>query len=172
MPEFQQARGQRSAPETDALSWQLSRRGLRRLSNEQLLLRATLRSKALAAASIATCAAIVRDTPTETQMHDAFGKLDGTDITAFFSLVAEAIHAELQQQSPPTVVSEADFPAAFGALLSAVPQDRAERLAALLSRGPTQTSEEDVCWAERTFLAGLLSLQEPYRAMLARAVVQ
>lgn len=172
MPEFQEARGQRSAQEAEVLSWQLSRRGLHRLSNEQLLLRATLRSKALKAASTATCAAIVRDKPTEAQMQDAFGKLDDKDTAAFFSLFAEAIRAELQHQPPPTVVSEADFPTAFGALLGAVPQDQAERLAALLSRGPTQTSDEEVCWAERTFLTALLSLSEPYRGMLARAVVQ
>jgi hypothetical protein len=172
LPEFQKARGQRSEQEAEALSWQLSRQGMHRLSDEQLLRRVSLRSKMLAPVPNGTCAAIVRDTPTDAQLKEALEKLEGKDLEAFFTLSTEAVRAELQHLPPPTVVSEVDFPTAFGALLSALPEEQAERLAALLLRGPAQTSDEEVCWAERTFLNALLSLNEPHRSMLARAVVQ
>jgi hypothetical protein len=170
--EFQDARGQRSEQEAATLSWQLSRQGLRRLSDEQLLRRVSLKSKMLAPVPNGTCAAIVRDTPTEAQLKEALEKLDSENLELFFTLSAEAVRAELQHHPPPTVIGEAEFPTAFGALLSALPEEQAERLAALLSRGPAQTSDEEVCWAERTFLNALLSLNEPHRSLLARAVVQ
>lgn len=114
----------------------------------------------------------MRDTSTAAQLKEALEKLESKDLESFFTLSAEAVRAELQHLPPPTVVSGADFPTAFGALLSALPEEQAERLAALLSRGPAQTADEEVCWAERTFLNALLSLNEPQRSLLARAVVQ
>jgi hypothetical protein len=172
LPKFQEARGQRSEQEVEALSWQLSRQGMHRLSDEQLLRRVALRSKMLAPVSNETCVAIVRDTPTTAQLKEALENLETQDLESFFTLSLEAIRTELEHHPPPTVVSEADFPTAFGALLSALPEEQAERLAALLSRGPAQTSDEEVCWAERTFLNALLYLNEPHRSLLARAVVQ
>jgi hypothetical protein len=172
LPEFQEARGQRSDKEAEALSRQLSRRGMHRLSDEQLLLCMTLRRKLLASVNSETCTAIVRDALTGARLLRALEHLDGKDLASFFALSLDAVRAELQHVPPPRIVSEAEFPAAFGALLSALPPEQADRLAALLSQGPAHSSDEDVCWAERTFLQALLSLNEPYRGILTRAIVQ
>lgn len=48
IPEFQEIRGQRSKQEAEALSWQLSRQEMHRLSDKQLLRRVSLRSEMLA----------------------------------------------------------------------------------------------------------------------------
>jgi hypothetical protein len=150
----------------------LARQGFKRLSNEQLLQRAVIRGRLLASVDVTTCAAIVRDTATATQMNTALAKLETAEVERFFTLKEAAALAEARQQQPPAFAQDTEFPEAFGALLGTLPQEQAERLAMLLSGDPSRASNEDLCWAERTFLDALVSLGEPYRSSLTRGVVQ
>jgi hypothetical protein len=171
-PEVQAAIAGRSPVEANKLLKNFVRQGWSRLSDERLLLRVAIRKKLLAATDITTCASIVRETATEAQTKKAFTKLAAAETEAFFALSTEAALAELKRQQKPRIVREEELPELFGALLSKLSEEQAERLATLLSRGPSQASDEDICWAERTFLETLSALNEPYRSTLARAVVQ
>ncbi len=77
--------GQSSAATDEALD-RLARRGWKRLSDDQLLQRVTIRRKLLSSADVTTCAAVVRDKATEAQTHAALATLDAPDVEAFFSL--------------------------------------------------------------------------------------
>lgn len=171
-PEIQKTVGERSQTEAKAFLDTLTRRRFKRLSNEQLLQRAVIRGRLLASADVTICAAIVRDTATDTQMNTALAKLETGEMEKFFTLKEAAILAEARQQQAPAFVQDTEFPEAFGALLGALPQEQAERLSMLLSGDPSRTSNDDLCWAERTFLDTLVSLGEPYRSSLTRGVVQ
>jgi hypothetical protein len=70
------------------------------------------------------------------------------------------------------MVLQDQFPEAFGSLLKTLPAEQADHLGELLTGDPSRASDDDICWAEKTFLDALLMVQEPYRSTLARAVVQ
>ena len=163
--------GQSSAATDEALD-RLARRGWKRLSDDQLFQRVSIRRKLLSSADITTCAAVVRDKATEAQTHAALTTLDAPDVEAFFSLKEAATVAEVKEQKPPKMVLQDQFPEAFGSLLQTLPAEQADHLASLLTGDPARASDEDICWAEKTFLDALLTTQEPYRSILARAVVQ
>ena len=171
-PEIQKTVSGRPQPEAMALLDTLARRGFKRLSNEQLLQRAVIRGRLLASVDVTTCAAIVRDAATTAQMNTALAKLETAEVEKFLTLKEAAVLAEARQQQPPAFAQDTEFPPAFGALLEALPQEQAEHLAMLLSGEPTRASNDDLCWAERTFLDTLVSLREPYRSSLTRGVVQ
>ena len=163
--------GQSSAATDEALD-RLARRGWKRLSDDQLFQRVTIRRKLLSSADVTTCAAVVRDKATEAQTHAALATLDAPDVEAFFSLKEMATLAEVKNQQPSKMVLQDQFPEAFGSLLQTLPAEQADHLASLLTGDPARASDEDICWAEKTFLDALLTTQEPYRSTLARAVVQ
>lgn len=172
IPEVQKALGgyAQDAPH-DALD-RLARRGWKRLSDEQLFQRVTLRRKILSSSDVPTCAAVVRDKASEAQVHAALTKLEATDVAAFFTLKETAVLAETKDQKPPKIVLQEQFPEAFSSLLKTLPPEQADHLGELLTGDPVRASDEDICWAEKTFLDALLTVQEPYRSTLARAVVQ
>jgi hypothetical protein len=171
-PEIQKAVSGQSQTEAEVLLDTLARRGFKRLSNDQLLQRAVVRGRLLASVDVTTCAAIVRDTATTAQINTALAKLEIAEVEKFLTLKEAAILAEVRQQQPPAFVQDTEFPEAFDALLGTLPQEQAEHLAMLLSGDPSSASNEDLCWAERTFLDTLVSLREPYRSALTRGVVQ
>jgi hypothetical protein len=150
----------------------LAHRGWKRLSDDQLFQRVTLRRKILSSSDTPTCAAVVRDKASVKQVNTALSKLDASDVTAFFTLKETAILAEARDQKPPKMILQEQFPEAFGSLLKTLPAEQADHLGELLTGDPSRASDEDICWAEKTFLDALLAVQEPYRSTLARAVVQ
>ncbi len=172
IPEVQKAlEGSATNAPNEALD-RLARRGWKRLSDEQLFQRVTLRRKLLSSSDIPACAAVVRDKASQAQTHAALAKLEASDITAFFTLREAAVLAEAKDQKPSKMILQEQFPEAFGSLLKTLPPEQADHLGELLTGDPARASEEDICWAEKTFLDALLTVQEPYRSTLARAVVQ
>ena len=171
-PEVQKVLAGQSQAATDEALDRLARRGWKRLSDDQLFQRATIRRKLLSSADITTCAAMVRDKATEAQTYAALAKLEAADVETFFSLKETAALAEVKDQKPPKMVLQDQFPEAFGALLRTLPAEQADHLGELLTGDPSHAADEDICWAEKTFLDALLTTQEPYRSTLARAVVQ
>lgn len=171
-PEVKKALEGQSQGATDEALERLARRGWKRLSDEQLFQRVALRRKILSSTDVTECAAVVRDKVSQAQLHSTLTKLDAIDIEAFFTLRETAAVAEAKDQKPPKMVLQDEFPAAFGSLLKTLPPEQADHLGELLTGDPSRASDEDICWAEKTFLDALLTLQEPYRGTLARAVVQ
>ena len=151
-PEVKKALEEQSQGATDEALDRLVRRGWKRLSDDQLVQRVILRRKLLSSVDIITCAAVVRDKATEAQTHAALATLDAPDVEVFFSLREAATVAEVKEQKPPKMVLQDQFPEAFGALLKTLPPEQAEHLGELLTGDPSRASDEDICWAEKTFL--------------------
>jgi len=170
--DVQKAVASQSQIATDETLERLAHRGWKRLTDDQLFQRVTIRRKLLSSTDITTCAAVVRDKATEAQTLAVLAKLDPTEVETFFSLKEIAALAEVKNQQPPKMILQEQFPSAFDALLGILPPDQAEHLGTLLTGDPARASDEDICWAEKTFLDALLSVHEPYRSTLARAVVQ
>src|SRR5262245_37934064 len=145
-PVINKAISGQSHTEAEAFLDALARRGFKRLSDEQLRQRAVIRGRLLASVDIKTCASIVRETATATQLNTALAKLETAEVEKFLALKEAAVLAEVRQQQPPTFDQDTEFPEAFGALLGVLPQEQAERLAMLLSGDPSRTSNEDLCW--------------------------
>ena len=171
-PEVKKALEEQSQGATDEALDRLVRRGWKRLNDDQLVQRVILRRKVLSSIDVTTCAAIVRDKATRPQTRAALATLDAIDIEKFFSLEEMATLAEAKNQQPPKMILQDQFPEAFGALLKTLPPEHAAHLGELLTGDPSRASDDDICWAEKTFLDALLMVQEPYRSTLARAVVQ
>jgi hypothetical protein len=172
IPEVQKAlAGSATNAPNDALD-RLAHRGWKRLSDEQLFQRVALRRKILSSVDVTTCASVVRDKASQAQTHSALAKLAASEVTAFFTLREAAVLAEAKDQKPPKMILQEEFPEAFGSLLKTLPPEQADHLGKLLTGDPSRASDEDLCWAEKTFLDALLTVQEPYRSTLARAVVQ
>jgi len=171
-PEVKKALEEQSQGATDEALDRLVRRGWKRLSDDQLVQRVILRRKVLSSIDVTTCAAIVRDKATRPQTRAVLATLDAIDIEKFFSLEEMATLAEANNQQPPKMILQDQFPEAFGALLKTLPPEHADHLGELLTGDPSRASDDDICWAEKTFLDALLMVQEPYRSTLARAVVQ
>jgi len=171
-PEVKKALEEQSQGATDEALDRLVRRGWKRLSDDQLVQRVILRRKVLSSTDVTTCAAIVRDKATRPQTRAVLATLDAIDIEKFFSLEEMATLAEAKNQQPPKMILQDQFPEAFGALLKTLPPEHADHLGELLAGDPVRASDDDICWAEKTFLDALLTTHEPYRSILARAVVQ
>jgi hypothetical protein len=171
-PEVKKALEEQPQGVTDEALDRLVRRGWKRLSDEQLFQRVALRRKILSSTDVTSCAAVVRDKVSPSQLHSALAKLEATDIRMFFTLKEIAVLAEAKNQRPPKMVLQDQFPEAFGALLKTLPPEHAGHLGELLTGDPSRASDDDICWAEKTFLDALLTTHEPYRSILARAVVQ
>jgi hypothetical protein len=170
--EVKKALEEQSQGATDEALDRLVRRGWKRLSDDQLVQQVILRRKVLSSIDVTTCAAIVRDKATRPQTRAVLATLDAIDIEKFFSLEEMATLAEAKNQRPPKMILQDQFPEAFGALLKTLPPEHADHLGELLTGDPSRASDDDICWAEKTFLDALLMVQEPYRSTLARAVVQ
>ena len=171
MPVFRELLARSAAPEDPVqLVRALSMKGLARLSDDDLLHRAALLTALVGHADVGTCAAIFRDSPTAEQLHAAFLKLDPDTLDDWVDLAARSAMAELQQTEAPSV-SETQTTDALSALVKALPPDDGQRLAKVLE-DVSQSSDEDACWAARTFYGRVTGIGGPYDRILARTLVR
>jgi hypothetical protein len=171
IPEFRARFASLSKTEAYTFRRELGRKAMSRLNDEKLRVRTTIMRKVLTAADIRTCAAIERGTASRSQTNEALNKLGSADVNTYFTLMEEAIRAELRALPRPKTVEEDQIAASFNVLLHKLPRDQAERLMSVYGE-PSQASDADICWAGRTFFTALSSLDEPHQSVLARAIVQ
>jgi hypothetical protein len=170
-PEFQAATAGLSETEIGALSQDMFRKGLSRLDDASLLVRASIMEKMLTVADSATCSAISRDTVTPAQLFEVIAKLDAATMNTWVALSEKAALSELREHPPRQTIEDSVASTSIKVLLDTLPPDQAERLRSIWN-DDSLASDEDRCWAERTCYKTLNSLSEPHRSTLARAVVR
>jgi hypothetical protein len=133
--------------------------------------RASNVEKLLTVADSVTCSAITGGTATPAQVSEVTAKLDAATVNTWVALLEKAALSELRKHPLRQMIEDSVVSTSFKGLLDTLPPDQAERLRSIWN-DDSQLSDEDRCWAERTFYKALNSLSEPPRSTLARAVVQ
>jgi hypothetical protein len=170
-PEFQAATAGLSKTEVEAVVQDAARKGLSRLGDASLLARTAIMEEVLTVVDSATCSAIARGTVTPAQLFEVLAKLDAATMNAWMALWGEAVLSELRKHPLPQTIEDSVVSTSFEVLVDTLPPDQGERLLSIWN-DDSQASDEDRCWAARTFHKTLNSLGEPHRSTLARAVVQ
>jgi hypothetical protein len=170
IPEFEARYGDvESGDEAFRLGQELGVAGLARLPDERLLRYWQLSNAMLALADDADCAAIMRQTISGTDAAGVVRRLEIDEFREMLDITYTALESELKGTPGPPVPTNADVEAASFALAGAMGADTVVELGTTL----TDTSAEDaaVCGAARSFVGGILDLEEPHRTTFLRYMV-
>jgi hypothetical protein len=169
---LQEVHPELSVPDSErarTIGYNLSRNGMRRLSNGQLIRRAALLARITAEADPQTCAAVFRGDPAP-GMETALRRLSAVEIDGWFDLLYDAMSAELQQAPLPDAPSRAEVRRSVQELLDTLSPADAQLLSSML-RNPRAGSDDDACRAARLLYAGVIEVPIESRVTLARALV-
>jgi hypothetical protein len=158
-----------SAEQAHDVGQQLALRGLRRLSNDQLVLRAQVLGRILSVSDIATCAAIVNGRVAP-GLEAAIRQLSDDDMQAWLDLVFESTVAELEQRTAPNPPTSARVSLALATLSSRLLPEDADVMKQALT-DPRTASADQSCKAGRLLYGTLPELATDDRVVLARALV-
>jgi hypothetical protein len=168
-PEFRERVNGMSAEQAHDLGQQLALRGLRRLTNDQLVVRAQVVGRILSLSDLATCAAIVNGRVAP-GLEAAIRQLPDDDMQEWLDLVFESTVAELEQRTVPKPPTSARVTQALASLSSRLPPEDAEVMRRALA-DPQGTSADQSCKAGRLLYGTLSELAADDRIVLARALV-
>ena len=144
--------------------------GLRRLPDRSLVSHAQLMGEALAAAPVELCAAVAGWSASSEEYRRLLDGLPPEGVARLLEVFRAGVMAELRGRSPwPTPEAEA-VSGAFRMLGDRMTELARDSLARLLSPDASPAPEE-ACWADRTLYQGVTRLPDPWRAVLARAMV-
>ena len=170
LPEFEARYGDvESGDEAFRLGQELGVAGLARLHDEKLLRYWQLSDTMLRLADDADCAAIMRQTLSGTDAAVLVRRLELDEFREMLDITYTALEAELKDTPGPPAPTDADLEAASFALAGAMGADTVVKLGTTL----TDTAAEDtaVCGAARSFVEGVLDLEEPHRTTFLRYMV-
>jgi hypothetical protein len=170
LPEFEARYGDvESGDEAFRLGQQLGVAGLARLPDDRLLRYWQLSNAMLGLADDANCAAIMRQTISGTDAAGVVRRLEIDEFREMLDITYTALESELKGTPGPPAPTNADVEAASFALAGAMGADTVVELGTTL----TDTSAEDaaVCGAARSFVGGILDLEEPHRTTFLRYMV-
>jgi hypothetical protein len=170
IPEFEARYGDvESGDEAFRLGQQLGVAGLARLPDDRLLRYWQLSSSMLGLADDADCAAIMRQTIDGTDAAALVRRLEIDEFREMLDITYTALESELTSAAGPSAPTSAEMEAASFALAGALGADTVVELGTTLS----DTSAEDaaVCRAARSFVGGILDLEDPHRTTFLRYMV-
>jgi hypothetical protein len=170
LPEFEARYGDvESGDEAFRLGQQLGVAGLARLPDDRLLRYWQLSNAMLGLADDANCAAIMRQTISGTDAAGVVRRLEIDEFREMLDITYTALESELKGTPGPPAPTIADVEAASFALAGAMGADTVVELGTTL----TDNSAEDaaVCGAARSFVGGILDLEEPHRTTFLRYMV-
>jgi hypothetical protein len=170
LPEFEARYGDvESGDEAFRLGQQMGVAGLARLPDDRLLRYWQLSNTMLGLADDADCAAIMRQTISGTDAAALARRLEIDEFREMLDVTYIALESELKGTPGPPAPTSADVEAASVALAGALGADRAVELGTTL----TDPSAEDaaVCGAARSFVGGILALEDPHRTTFLRYMV-
>lgn len=151
----------------------LAQDGLPRLSDAQLEQRLALMAKLVAGMPDQDCQTLsrpaVKPDDKERMLNDAIARLNEADANAWFDISQASVQAVLD--NAPAI--EPDRAAVTTALERVVqPLSAADRKTFLdATRAPATATPADTCTAMRTLYRNALTLDEPYKAAMARGLV-
>jgi len=168
-PEFRERVNGMSAGQAREVGQQLALQGLRRLTSNDLIVRARVLGRILSQSDTATCSAIVKGSAAP-GLEAAIRQLSDGDLQEWLDLVFASTVAELEQRTAPKPPSSTRVNQALASLssrLSAVDGDLLRQVLA----DPQATSDEQACKAGRLLYGTLPDLAGDDQAVLARALV-
>ncbi len=169
-PEFRDRVSGMSDAQARDVGRELALRGLRRLTSDQLIIRAHVLGRILSLADTDTCAAIVTGRPAA-GLEAAVRQLPDNEMQQWLDLVYESTVAELEQRTAARSPTSARIDRALSSLSSRLSADDADVLRQALA-DPQAASMDQACKAGRLLYATLPALSGDDRAVLARALVQ
>ena len=170
LPEFESRYGDvESGDEAFRLGQQLGVAGLARLPDDRLLRYWQLSNAMLGLADDRDCAAIMRQTISGTDAAGVVRRLEIDEFREMLDIIYTALESELKGSPGPAAPTDADVEAASLALAGAMGADTVVALGTTL----TDTSAEDaeVCESARSFVGGILALEDPHRTTFLRYMV-
>jgi hypothetical protein len=167
MPEFKERYGDVDTPEEAyELGQTVGARAFARLDDPSLLRYWQLTEVLIRNADDATCTRIMRQTIEPADAEELAKTLDEDDYVELLDISFRAFEAELKDTPGPPTPNDADVQAASLALANAMGVDQVTQAATAL-QDPT-AADAAVCGAARSFLSGVLQLEEPHRATFLR----
>jgi hypothetical protein len=162
------------------LAWVKShvQRGIRYLSNEDVVTLAKIKYRLLMLADDAECAALDNETLPDQDVRRLFNELGKRDRAALNSLMTLCMKAATKslraRQDQVFPVTETDVADAMGVLHEAILEedlDRFDRITDKIIDNDELLSDEEQCWDLRTMGGAITKLNEPFRSKLARLIV-
>jgi hypothetical protein len=168
-PEFQERVNGMSAVQAREVGQQLALRGLPRLTDDELVVRARVLGRILSVADTRTCAAIVNGTAAP-GLEAAIRRLSDDDMQQWLDLVFESTVAELEQRTVSKSPPRARVTHALASLSSRLSRENADLVRQVLAEPPARSADQ-ACKAGRLLYGALPDLSAEDRAVLARAIV-
>lgn len=162
----------RAVHSEDGLEWtrRVAFAGLRRLPDESLVRHAQLMGEALSAAPVELCAAVAGWSASSEEYWRLLEGLPPDGMARLLEVFRAGAMAELRGRSPwPTPEADA-VSSVFRMLGDRMTEMARDSLARILSPDASPAPEE-ACWADRRLYGGVTRLPDPWRAVLARALV-
>jgi hypothetical protein len=167
MPEFEARYGDVDSPEEAyQLGQQVGLTAFARLDDASLLRYWQLMEMVIQGADDRTCAGLIRQTLNASDAMELTRLLDEDQFTELLGISFRAFEADLKGIPGPPAPSDADVQAASIALASLMGMDELNQAATALQ--DPSADEATVCRATKSFIGGVLQLQEPHRAMFLR----
>jgi hypothetical protein len=170
MPEFQARYGDVDSPEQAyELGQTLGTTALARLDDPGLLRYWQLTEVLLQNADDSTCTQVMRQTIQSDQARELLMTLDEDQFKELLAVTFKAFEAELKGTPGPPPPSAAEVQAASMALADAMGLDAVTQAANDLQDATAEDAA--VCGAARSFVRGVLDLEEPHRTTFLRYMV-
>jgi hypothetical protein len=170
LPEFEARYGDvESGDEAFRLGQQLGVAGLARLPDDRLLRYWQLSNAMLGLADDGDCAAIMRQTISGTDAAGVVRRLEIDEFREMLDVTYTALESELKGTPGPPAPTDADVEAASFALAGALGADTVVELGTTLT--DTSAADAEVCGAARSFVGGILALDDPHRTTFLRYMV-
>ncbi|MEK6419060.1 MAG: hypothetical protein V4801_05615 [Burkholderia gladioli] len=151
----------------------LAQDGLPRLSDAQLEQRLALMAKLVTGMPDQDCQTLSRPTvkpdDKERMLNDAIARLNEADANAWFDISLASVQAVLDK-TPAIDPDRAAVTAALERIVQPMPAD-ARKTFLDATRAPATATPANTCTAMRTLYRNALTLDEPYRAAIARGLV-
>lgn len=166
VPEWRERARGLSQREQDKLILELEGDGFFRLDDESLLVLASMLKEDLARAEVPVCADMTRRDQVRRSVRELVDRGNPATRETWLDLTFKATVAELKKVEV-AQVSEAEYRAAFSALMAQVPRDSQMPLVSILEM-PQRRSDEEVCWAGRTLAYYVVALSDKDKRILMR----
>lgn len=158
-----------TAEEAYQVGQQLGAVALARIADADLLRYWQLSERLLGVADDAACAGVMRQTIGAADAAELMRKLELEEVREMLDITYRAFEAELKETPGPAAPSDADVQAASFALAGAMGADTVVEMGTTLS--DITASDAEVCAAARSFVQGVLALEEPHRTTMLRYMV-
>jgi hypothetical protein len=150
----------------------LIQKGWLRLSDDALIERAAIVSRFLTSATVHECADMAGGLPTDAERVKFVEGLSDGEWQTMLDLTIDSAIAEWRSSPPARTTTDEEFLSAIARVRDSLAGDDVARWDSIRERGIAQVDDQDLCWYARLKFAKVGELSAPYRAILARSLVE